>query len=333
MWFCCTKLLVRFVSVESGRPPVVANLLNAAVASDDRPTTAALELLVGHPGEKWEVLKADVQDRCVTKFADIEFAWLDLLWTLDTYRKAGVPPYNMGNADIAGGDRLAAIYRGKGNWFATIVALLLENRTAHKLAPRVNVRGFSQNHQIDVAWPDRGTDLLEDPLVCLETKVTGAPTSGGTKARGAMADWTNRRKELKFAATDLKLYRRQQETEIRSWDYWRQHEPPKCYFVWGARLRPQDQVSRMVREVQYLVKTYLDGAGIIAWREKADGSGYETVTVPQEDRVSSVDEILHYIESEIISIAKPGAPIPPPVRPSNALIDTKVLLADRASDD
>lgn len=302
------------------------------MASTDKPTTAALELLVGHPGDKWSRLKADIQDRSITKFADIEPAWLDLLWTLDTYRKAGVAPYGMGNANVEAPARLAAIYRGKGNWFATTVALLLENRTAHKLAPRVKVQGFSQNHQIDVAWPDRGTELLEDPLVCLETKITGAPPSGSTKARGAMADWTNRRKELKFAATDLKLYRRQQETEIRSWDFWRQHEPPKCYFVWGARLGSKDRVHQMVREVQYLVKTYLDGAGIIAWREKADGSGYETVRIPQEDRVSTVDEILHYIESEILSIAKPGGPIPPPIRPSKRLIDTSDLLDDRDPD-
>ena len=42
-----------------------------------------------------------------------------------------------------------------------------------------------------------------------------------------MADWTNRRKELKFAATDLKLYRRQQATRIDHWDVWRTNDPPK----------------------------------------------------------------------------------------------------------
>jgi hypothetical protein len=36
-------------------------------------------------------------------------------------------------------------------------------------------------------------------------------------ARKAMSDFTNRSKELKFAVTDLKLYRRQQSTRIQHW--------------------------------------------------------------------------------------------------------------------
>ncbi|MDP9480403.1 MAG: hypothetical protein M3R38_32870 [Actinomycetota bacterium] len=44
-----------------------------------------------------------------------------------------------------------------------------------------------------------------------------------------MADFSNRRKELKFAATDLKLYRRQRSTRIQHWDTWRQRQPPSTY--------------------------------------------------------------------------------------------------------
>ena len=168
----------------------------------------------------------------------------------------------MGNPDITPQKRLEGVYRNKGNWYSDLIALLLGNRTSQKIAPRSRVIGFSQLHQIDVAWPDRSSKPIQDPLICLETKVTGAPSYGSTKERKAMADWTNRRKELKFAATDLKLNRRQSETNIDHWDVWRLQEKPKCYFLWGARLTSTDDISKMVKEVQALVNTYLDGAGI-----------------------------------------------------------------------
>jgi hypothetical protein len=288
--------------------------------------TALVESAVGHPGDKWDALKQRVQNEHVQTFIDVADEWLDLMWTLDKYRVRGVPPRDMGDQRKEPGKRLAAIYRGKGNWFATLLALLLENQTQQRLAPRVHVQGFSQTHQIDVAWPDREVD----PLVCLETKVTGAPASPTDPARGAMADWTNRRKELKFAATDLKLYRRQHLTAIKHWDVWRASVFPKTYFLWAARLRPKDSVDKMVIEAQVLVKTYLEGAGLVAWHEVKDH--YELVSIPATDRVSTVDDVLYRIATEIGQIAPPGQAPPPPELPKQLAVDTSQLANDQSSE-
>jgi hypothetical protein len=287
---------------------------------------AELEATVGHPGDKWEVLKQRVQDVHVQAFSAVEGEWLDLMWTLDQYRAAGVPPRGMLAQNTAPAKRLAAVYRGKGNWFATLLSLLLENQTAHRLAPRVRVQGFSQTHQIDVAWPDRDVD----PLICLETKVTGAPKSPTDPARGAMADWTNRRKELKFAATDLKLFRRQHLTAIKHWDVWRGSAFPKTYFLWAARLRPNDRIGRMVVESQVLVKTYLEGAGLVAWQEI--DNRYEMVAIPPTDRVSTVDDVLYRIATEIGEIAPPGHEPPAPEIPPERAVDPTVLESEAKLD-
>lgn len=165
-----------------------------------------LEQRVGNPASKWDELKGRVQGDATRSFGDVQDAWLDLMWTLDAYRVAQVLPVEFKD--------FGAFNRGKGNWFAELLSLLLQNRTHHRIGSRQSVGGFSQRHQIDIAWPARG----EDPLVCCETKVTGAPGFGSTRARGAMSDFVNRRKELKFAATDLKLYRRQEDKKIGHWD-------------------------------------------------------------------------------------------------------------------
>jgi len=94
-----------------------------------------------------------------------------------------------------------------------------------------------------------------------------------------MSDFSNRRKELKFAATDLKLYRRQQATRIEHWGVWRRNALPLTFFLWAARLREpaepgvtdrsrwvEDRIEALVREATALVDTYLDGAGIYAWK-------------------------------------------------------------------
>lgn len=284
--------------------------------------SSALEAQVGHPGDKWEALRERVQAEHIQAFADVEREWLDLMWTLDAYRTAGEAPRGMGKQSIQEGKRLAAVYRGKGNWFATLLALLLENQTTQRLAPRVRVQGFSQPHQIDIAWPDR--DL--DPLVCLETKVSGAPASPGDPARGAMSDWTNRRKELKFAATDLKLFRRQHLTKISHWNHWRAKQVPRTYFLWAARLRPQDQVTKMVYEAQALAKTYLEGAGLIAWHRVDDH--YEIAPVPASERVSSVDDVLWAVADVIREFAPEGQPPPPPQVPPQRAVDLGAILED-----
>ena len=155
-----------------------------------------------------------------------------------------------------------------------------------------------------------------DPLICAETKVTGGPAYGSHDARGAMNDWTNRRKELKFAATDLKLYRRGMETRIEHWDVWRGDQPPAVFFLWAARLGPSDNARKMVEEVRALVDTYLDGAGVFGWQESADGSSYEMVELPPSDRVNTLDDVLYRIATRIRRMAGPDNEPPPPVTPA-----------------
>jgi hypothetical protein len=278
--------------------------------------TSELEQRVGHPGAKWNDLKARVQADAVQEFADVERDWLDVMWTLDAYRVAQVLP--------SGFKDFGAINRGKGNWFAELVSLLLHNRTHHHIGARQNIRGFSQRHQIDIAWPARG----EDPLICCETKVTGAPAFGSTPARRATSDFSNRRKELKFAATDLKLYRRQQGTKIEHWDVWRQREPPKAYFLWAARLEPSrgDTIDVLVREARALIDTYLDGAGLFAWQPS--NGGYEPVPIPEQARVTTLDDVLYRIASEINSLVDAQGRPPAPVKP-----DRTALSADELADD
>ena len=281
--------------------------------------TRDLETRVGHPRELSEELIARVQDHGVRRFSDIQDEWIALMWSLDAFRRAGLTPTGMGKG---GPDGFGGIYRGKGNWFALLLALLLNNQTGQLVGARTRIQGFSQMHQIDLAWPAR----MIDPRVCVESKVTGAPGFGETPARGAMSDWSNRRKELKFAATDLKLARRQQDTKIEHWDVWRQDAPPKCFLLWAARLdhSKNDNTEKMAHEAQALVNTYLDGAGVFAWRENAAGTAYEPVPVPSNSRVTDLDDVLYRVASEIKKAAGNDGR-PPPVVPSSPPVDASVL--------
>lgn len=290
----------------------------------------AVEQRWGHPGRKWEALRARVADEGIQKFADVQDDWLDLLWTLDQYRIARVPPIGMGKPTQSAPKRLEGVYRGKGHWFAELLALLLGNRTNQILAPRSKVRGFSQNHQIDIAWPASHTpgEALEDPRICVETKLTGAPPYGDTGARGAMSDWSNRRKELKFAATDLKLARRETETQIDHWGVWREGAPPLTFFLWAARLRPKDSVEKMAKEARALVDTYLEGAGIFAYQERSILDGYEPVAVPFESRVTSMDDVLHRVASHIKHIVQTEGARPAVHRPAKRTIATDQIEDD-----
>jgi hypothetical protein len=263
------------------------------------------------------------------------------MWCPDAYRHGSIVPSDMGSSKNRS-QQLAAIYRGKGNWFAELLAALLRNRTGEDVASTNRVQGFSQVHQIDLAWPKRD----EDPLVCAETKVTGAPAYGQCPERGAMADFTNRRKELKFAATDLKLYRRDRETAIEHWGAWREQSPPKTYFLWAARLRRgelrqygarpdrvvgADNVALLVREADALVKTYLDGAGLFAWRVNDTETAYEPVPLAASERVTELDDVLHRIASQIKQLARAQGGAPAPVRPDvRAVGSTADLLDDPA---
>jgi hypothetical protein len=267
-----------------------------------------LDRKVGHPEVLRDELIARVEKGGLKRFSEIQDDWVALMWSLDAFRIAGLTPIGMGKGDPSG---FEGVYRSKGNWFALLLALLIENQTGQFVGSRTQIQGFSQLHQIDLAWPSRELD----PLVCAETKVTGAPAYGTRPARGAMSDWSNRRKELKFAATDLKLARRRQETVIQHWDVWRQDAPPKCFFLWAARLDPSknDSIDRMADSAQSVVSTYLDGAGVFAWRDNEDKTGYEPVSVPARSRISDLDDVLYRIASEISKVAGDEGEAPAPV--------------------
>jgi len=266
----------------------------------------------GHPGELWEALIERVQAEGIREFGVVMDDYLALMWSLDQYRIADAPPEGMGfGKPTKGGklkekshrSRMDGIYRGKGNWFATLLSLLLNNRTGQTIRSRSKIKGFSQDHQIDLAWPDR--DVA--PLVCAESKVTGGPSYRDYPSRGAMADWTNRRKELKFAATDLKLARRKQTRKIGHWGSWRQKASPSAFMVWGARLNEKDSIEKMIKETEALLATYLDGAGIFAWRENGSGDGYEAVEFPAGTNIETIDEALWRLEDEINEAIENGA--------------------------
>jgi hypothetical protein len=142
-----------------------------------------------------------------------------------------------------------------------------------------------------------------------------------------MDDWTNRRRELKFSAADLKLWRREQSEKIGHWDVWRQSALPRTFMLWAARLGPKDSPERMVRETSAIVATYLDGAGIFAYRLRADSSGYEPVNLNLTAGVETIDVALYRIESEIDKAIASGAHKQPataaaPIDPDTLLDDT-----------
>jgi hypothetical protein len=129
----------------------------------------------GHPGDLWHDLISGVQNRATRDFDDIAGEWLSFMWCLDQFRIADAPPQGMGDLAKPYDQRIDGVYRGKGNQFATLLTLLLENRTGQTIRSRNQIKGFSQNHQIDLAWPDRRVD----PVVCAESKLTGGPAYRG----------------------------------------------------------------------------------------------------------------------------------------------------------
>jgi hypothetical protein len=277
---------------------------------------ARLEDRVGHPGDRWDALHDRVVAESIRSFTAIQRDWLDLMWCLDAYRSTGIAPRGMGNPGVTDEQRrLDAIYRGKGNWFSTLCASLLENATEQRIGSRSKVQGFSQQHQIDIAWPARYRDVH----VCAEAKVSGAPPQATSGARRAAADFASRRKELKFAATDLKLWRRDLETRIDHWGHWRQHANPRTFVLWGARLAVEqgETLADLVREGVALTNTYLDGVGIFAWRPGGN-EGYAAVPVTPSTGIESLDAVLHHIATEINTTAQAHGGTPavetPPAR-------------------
>lgn len=280
---------------------------------------------VGHPGDRMRALLERIRRQSLRDFAAITRDFLELMWCLDQYRIADAAPSGMGRQGATYRSRIDGIYRGKGNWFAMLLTELLMNRTGEKIRSRSKIKGFSQSHQIDLAWPDR--DIA--PIVCAESKLTGGPAYRDYPPRAATDDWTNRRKELKFAATDLKLSRREQTEKIGHWGVWRQRAAPRTFMLWGARLSPRDRLGRMVKEIEVLQATYLDGAGLFAWQEDLTGSGYVPVALPEGSAVESIDEALWRIESEIAEALRRGV-LTERIVPS-APVDPDQLLADDLS--
>lgn len=272
--------------------------------SSDPQDQARLEGRVGNPGERLLDIKAQIQDRCITRFAEIESEFLALLWSIDAYRIEQVIPRTPPGARVAGyeGDQLAGgIYRKKGDFFSEVITAVLSNKTASPLAPRSRVQGFSQEHQIDIAWPAPDAGIAEDPIVCCEAKLTGAPGYGTTPTRSVRADWTNRRKELKFQAADLKLFRSREKPAIRNWDHWRHLATPKVYAIWGGRLENIRELDYMVRQASELTETYLDRVGVYGFITNAAGNGYVPATRANAvaERVTSLDTVLDLIDAEI----------------------------------
>lgn len=293
--------------------------------ADDPERQSDIEQRVGHPGDRYRDLLGRINDDQIRSFAAVERDFLDLMWCLDQYRISGVLPRYMGRENGANGRKLTAaqqlegVYRSKGNWFATILTEVLGQMTTSPLASRKDVWGFSQPHQIDIAWPARDIEPLPDALICCETKLSGSPAYGSYGARGAFADWSNRRKELKFQATDLKLYRQAHDTQIDNWDVWRQGAPPRVYSLWGARLTDKDKIEKMIKEAEILTATYSDGVGIYAYRVSDDGNRYEPALLGKgvSARVTSLDSVLSRIAAEIRLIMREnGNAVPPPVAPA-----------------
>lgn len=289
------------------------------MVTEDPTEQKRVEALVGHPLEKSQALRAKVQGGIKT-FAEVETDFLDLIWCMDMYRVQRVIPRGMGNPETTDlGQKLGGIYRTKGNYFSELASDLLGQKTTSLLESRSKVWGFSQKHQIDIAWPARDVKPLIDPLICCEAKLTGAPSYPGGKGRGPMADWSNRRKELKFQATDLKLYRQSVDTTIRNWDLWRKKAPPFVYSLWAARIMKPDDVAGMIKEASILTDTYQDGVGIYAFQRKKDKSGYEPAPLPKgvSERVTSLDRVLSLIAAQIKEIMdENGGKVPAPVIPT-----------------
>jgi len=302
------------------------------MASADPSDQQRVEQLVGNPADKLQSLRDRIQNEMVKSFRDVEVDFLDLLWTIDTYRVEQVTPRAPSGSKMRkGAESGEGIYRSKGNFFSEIVTLILSNKTSSPLAPRGNVQGFSQLHQIDIAWPARPGKALQDPLICCEVKITGAPGFGTTPDRKGRADWSNRRKELKFQATDLKLYRQQENTKIQHWDQWRKKAPPLVYTLWAARLSSPAEFSKMVEDAQALTATYLDGVGIYGFVKSPSGDGYVAASVSKgvSERVTSLDNVLDLIAAEIQDVMdRHDNKVPAPVIPNSFAAE-----ASRIADD
>jgi hypothetical protein len=86
-------------------------------------------------------------------------------------------------------------------------------------------------------------------------------------------------------------------------------------------------MNKLVTEAQALVNTYLEGAGLVAWKDRP-GGGYQAVALPRAAKVMDLDDVLYRIESEIKAGVQPNGQPPPPVRPTRKVVDVHKLEAD-----
>ena len=84
------------------------------------------------------------------------------------------------------------------------------------------------------------------------------------------------------------------------------------YLLWAARLAPSDSIEKLVDDARSLVDSYLDGAGVLGWREAPDGASYEVVHVPPTARVHELDDVLYRIATEIRRKTGPNNEPPAP---------------------
>lgn len=258
---------------------------------------------VGLPSEKYASIIERIRVERIEKFLDVQTMLLDWLWCVDAYRIAGVvpPDFAAGPTRTTGDALSGSFYRNRGDRFSDILTMLLRNRTSLDLAPRSRVKGFSQEHQIDIAWSPTIQDVLSDPVVCCEVKILGAPGDGTKPDRNIRNDWSNRRKELKFQAADLKLFQGRDDPRIRNWDQWRTTVSPRVYTIWAGRVFSESDVAYMIDQARDLTDTYLDGVAVFPFAPRLEGQGYE----PRNDgrsvraRLTNVDTVLGRIAADI----------------------------------
>lgn len=261
-----------------------------------------LESRVGNPRQKADNLIDRIQDGNVISFGDIAEQFLDVLWCLDAYRSAGVTPRSIGPLRESASTGLASEgYRGKGYFFRDVCSLLLGNRVSSPLAISVPLQGYSQLHRVDISWPFGVDAAAGQPRVCCEAKMSGAPAAGSTPERDGRADWSSRRKELKFEAMDLKLVRGDDWLQAASWDEWRTAAWPRFYLLWAARVSGQDDFERMHKDAHALESTYLDGVGLLSFMVNESNTGYVNADgdASYEGARNSVDAVLEAMASEI----------------------------------
>jgi hypothetical protein len=89
---------------------------------------------------------------------------------------------------------------------------------------------------------------------------------------------------------------------------------------------------KLTAEAQALIHTYLDGAGIVAWRPNKTESGYEIVPVPPAAQVSNLDDVLHRISTEIRNRVAPTGTPPAAITPRTRTVDVTRLQQDDPQD-